>query len=63
MSYTYIPKPVETKADIDKKIEIEAQNLMYFEYMKKDEAFKEARTYIEEKYKDVVENLRKQGLY
>lgn len=60
---TYKPRTVETKADIDKKIEIEAQNLMYFEYKNKDEAFKEARLYIEEKYKDVVENLKQQGKY
>ncbi len=60
---TYVPKPVETFADIEKKIEIEAQNLMYFEYKNKDEAFKEAKIYIEEKYKDVVSRLKEQGLY
>lgn len=60
---TYVPKPVETFADIEKKIEIEAQNLMYFEYKNKDEAFKEAQIYIEEKYKDVVSRLKEQGLY
>ncbi len=59
----YVPKPVETVADIEKKIEIEAQNLMYFEYKHKEEAFKEAKIYIEEKYKDVVANLKAQGLY
>lgn len=59
----YVPKKVETKADIDKQIEIEAANLMYFQYMKKEEAFKEATTYIEEKYKDVVLDLKNKGLY
>lgn len=60
---TYVPKPVETFADIEKKIEIEAQNLMYFEYKNKYEAFKEAKIYIEEKYKDVVCRLKEQGIY
>lgn len=63
MTYTYIPKPVETIADIEKKIEIEAQNLMYFEYKNKEEAFREARIYIENKYKDVVSKLKSQGIY
>jgi hypothetical protein len=60
---TYVPPPVETKDDIQKKIEIEAQNLMYFEYMDKDQAFKEARKYVENKYKDVVLKLKQAGEY
>lgn len=34
----------------EKKVEIEAQNLMYFEYMKKPEAFAKARKEVSEKY-------------
>lgn len=60
---TYVPHPVETKDDINKQIEIEAANLMYFEYMKKDEAFKEAKKYIENKYQSVIEQLKAQGKY
>ncbi len=59
----YKPHTVENKADINKKIEIEAQNLMYFEYKNKEEAFKEARIYVENKYKDIVDELKKQGKY
>jgi len=59
----YVAKKVETKADIDKQIEIEAANLMYFQYMKKEEAFKEATIYIEEKHKDIVLSLKNKGLY
>lgn len=39
-----------TKAEFDKRVEIEAANLMYFEYMKKDEAFKEAQDYVASKF-------------
>ncbi len=60
---SYVPSPVATKEDIDKKIEIESANLMYFEYKNKNEAFKEARLYIENKYQDVVLKLKSQGLY
>ncbi len=63
MTNLYVPPPVETKADIQKKIEIEAQNLMYFEYMEKEQAFKAAKQYVENKYKDVVLNLKKIGEY
>lgn len=34
----------------EKKVEIEAQNLMYFEYMKKLESFAKARKVVSEKY-------------
>lgn len=63
MNYVYVAPKVETKDDLNKKIEIEAQNLMYFEHMKKDEAFKEAKNYIESKYKDVVQKLKTEGKY
>lgn len=59
----YVPRLVETVADIEKKIEIEAANLMYFDRLTKEEAFVSARKYIEEKYKDVVEKLRHEGKY
>lgn len=54
----YKVKPVETRADIEKQIEIEAANLMRFDFKRKDEAFKEAKAYIEKKYQDVVEKLQ-----
>lgn len=37
-------------ADFEKKVEIEAQNLMYFSYMKKQEAFDKARREIASQY-------------
>lgn len=60
---SYVQCPVTTKADIDKKIEIEAANLMHLEFKHKDEAFKEAKYYIENKYKSLVEELKSQGKY
>lgn len=63
MTYVYVAPKVETKDDIIKKIEIEAQNLMYFEYMKKDEAFREAKKYVEQKYDDIVQKLKSEGKY
>ena len=36
--------------EFEKKVEIEAANLMYFEYMKKEEAFAKAQNYVDEKY-------------
>ena len=59
----YFAPVVSTKADVEKKVEIEAINLMYFNYMGKEEAFKEARLYVESKYKDVVEKLRHSKQY
>ena len=43
-----------TEAEIEKKIEIEAQNLMYFEHMKKEEAFKKAKEYVYNKYRKQI---------
>ena len=40
-----------SNADFEKKVEIEAQNLMYFNCMKKQEAFDKARREISSKYK------------
>ena len=36
--------------EFKKKVEIEAANLMYFEYMKKEEAFAKAKSFVGEKY-------------
>jgi hypothetical protein len=36
--------------EFEKKVEIEAANLMYFEYMKKEEAFTKAKSFVNEKY-------------
>lgn len=60
---SYVQRPVTTKADIDKKIEIEAANLMYFNFKSKDDAFKEAKAYVESKYKEVVEDIKAKGQY
>jgi hypothetical protein len=60
---SYVPSPITSKADIDKKIEIEAANLMYLEFKNKEEAFKEAKIYIENKYKDLITELKSQGKY
>jgi len=38
------------QAEFDKKIDIEAQNLMYFDRMSEAKALVAARTYIESKY-------------
>jgi len=61
MSYT-VPS-VDTKADIIKKIQIEFEHLVYFEYKSKDEAYREATLYVERKYADVIEILRQKGQY
>lgn len=50
-----VQKKVVTHAEFEKRVEIEAANLMYFEYMKKAEAFEEARKYITTKF--VVGNV------
>ena len=47
MNTIYKAPPVETKADIVKQIEIERENLVYFNYMSKEEAYKQAKTTIE----------------
>jgi hypothetical protein len=36
--------------EFEKKVEIEAANLMYFEYMKQEEAFTKAKSFVSEKY-------------
>lgn len=36
--------------EFEKRVEIEAANLMYFEYMRKEKAFDESRKYIESKF-------------
>ncbi len=36
--------------EFEKRVEIEAANLMYFEYMRKEKAFEESRKYIESKF-------------
>ena len=43
-------KVVVSSVEFEKKVEIEAQNLMYFQYMKKPEAFSKARHTVSEKY-------------
>ena len=37
-------------AEFEKRIEIEAQNLMYFDHMKKEKAFEKARETISQKF-------------
>ncbi len=37
-------------AEFEKRVEIEATNLMYFEYMRKEKAFDQARAYVSSKY-------------
>ncbi len=43
-------KKVVPAAEFEKRVEIEAQNLMYFDYMRKDKAFEAARVYVESKF-------------
>jgi hypothetical protein len=43
-------KKVVPIAEFEKRVEIEAANLMYFDYMRKEKAFEEARAYIESKF-------------
>lgn len=39
-----------SSAEFEKRVEIEAANLMYFEYMKKEKAFEQAREYVTTKF-------------
>lgn len=39
-----------SSAEFEKRVEIEAQNLMYFDYMDKRKAFEEARNYVSTKF-------------
>jgi hypothetical protein len=36
--------------EFEKRVEIEAANMMYFDYMRKEKAFEQARAYIETKF-------------
>ena len=47
---TEVQKKAVSQAEYEKRVEIEAAHLMYFEYMKKAEAFEEARKYIATKF-------------
>lgn len=47
---TEIQKKTISQAEFEKRVEIEAAHLMYFDYKKKYEAFEEARKYINTKY-------------
>ena len=48
---TNLAKKVISITEFEKRVEIEAQNLMYFEYKDKKEAFEEARLYVSSKFK------------
>lgn len=53
MSNTYQvknEKKVVSHGEFEKRVEIEAAHLVYFNYMKKHEAFNEARKYIASKF-------------
>jgi hypothetical protein len=52
---TKVQKKVISYDEFEKRVEIEAANLMYFEYMNKEQAFEEARKYITTKF--VVKNV------
>lgn len=43
-------KRMVSTAEFEKRVEIEAANLMYFDYMRKEKAFEQARAYIESKF-------------
>lgn len=43
-------KQVVSVSEFEKRVEIEAQNLMYFAYMGKDKAFEQARLYVSSKF-------------
>ncbi len=47
---TVVTKKVIDSAEFEKRVEIEAQNLMYFEYKDKRQAFSEAREYVSSKF-------------
>ena len=50
MQEVELDKKVISHAEFEKRVEIEAQNLMYFEYMKKEKAFDQARQYVGTKF-------------
>ena len=39
-----------SRSEFEKRVEIEAQNLMYFDHMKKEKAFDEARQTVSQKF-------------
>lgn len=43
-------KRVVTLDEFEKRVEIEAANLMYFDYMRKEKALDESRKYIDSKF-------------
>jgi hypothetical protein len=43
-------KKMVSTAEFEKRVEIEAANMMYFDYMRKEKAFEQARAYIESKF-------------
>ena len=45
---TEVQKKAVSQAEYEKRVEIEAANLMYFEYMKKAEAFEEAKAFVDD---------------
>ena len=54
---------VKTKEDIDKKIQMEFEHLVYFEFKNKKDATKEAKEIIESQYKAVINKLIEEGKY
>ncbi|NCQ51630.1 hypothetical protein GW796_06995 [archaeon] len=54
---------VKTKEDIDKKIQMEFEHLVYFEFKNKKDAMKEAKEIIESQYKAVINKLIEEGKY
>lgn len=47
---TSAQKKLIKQSEFDKKVEIEASHLMYFEYMRKDEAFTKAERVVMAEY-------------
>ena len=45
-----IQKKQVSRSEFEKRVEIEAQNLMYFDHMKKEKAFDEARQTVSQKF-------------
>ena len=45
-----IQKKQVSRSEFEKRVEIEAQNLMYFDHMKKEKAFEKARETISQKF-------------
>lgn len=48
-----VTKKLISQEEFEKRVEIEAQNLMYFEYKEKRKAFEEARQYVGSKFSPV----------